>query len=118
VGNAQLLQAYANSHWSEANQDLFALWPRYSVQTVNNNTQSSSWWLRDGSFLRLKSVEAGYTLPKRWVKVLYLDNARIYFSGLNLLTFSHFGLWDPEQSGNGFAYPIQKVVNIGINLNF
>lgn len=118
VNNAQLLAAYANSHWSEESQNLYALWPRYSAQAVSNNTQKSSWWLRDGSFMRLKSVEGGYTLPKKWAKRMYMDNMRIYFSGLNLLTFSKFKLWDPEQSGNGFAYPIQKVFNLGVNLNF
>ncbi|MDR6342028.1 TonB-linked SusC/RagA family outer membrane protein [Filimonas zeae] len=118
VNNAQLLAAYANNHWSEENQNLYALWPRYSAQAVSNNTQKSSWWLRDGSFMRLKSVEGGYTLPKKWAKSLFVESARIYFSGLNLLTFSKFKLWDPEQSGNGFAYPIQKVFNLGVNLNF
>jgi TonB-linked SusC/RagA family outer membrane protein len=118
VNNAQLMQAYAENHWSPENQNLYALWPRYSAQTVNNNIQPSTWWLRDGSFMRLKSLEAGYTFPKRWVKSMYLDNIRIYFSGLNLLTFSHFKLWDPEQSGNGFAYPIQKVFNLGVNISF
>lgn len=118
VNNSQLLAAYAQNHWSEENQNLYALWPRYSAQAVANNTQQSSWWLRDGSFMRLKSLEAGYTLPKRWARTLYIDNLRIYFSGLNLLTFSKFKLWDPEQSGNGFAYPIQKIYNLGVNLNF
>ncbi|BAV07938.1 TonB-dependent receptor [Filimonas lacunae] len=118
VGNAQLLKAYSDNHWSEENQNLYALWPRYSAQTVSNNTQKSSWWLRDGSFMRLKSLEAGYTFPKRWTTHMHLENVRLYFSGLNLLTFSHFKLWDPEQSGNGFAYPIQKVFNLGLNINF
>jgi len=118
VGNAQLLAAYAGSHWSEENQNLYALWPRYNTQASYNNTQTSTWWLRDGSFMRLKSLEAGYSLPKKWARRLYLENCRLYFNGLNLLTFSHFRLWDPEQSGNGFAYPIQKVFNLGINLNF
>ena len=118
ANNAQILQAYANNHWSEENQNLYALWPRLSPTENFNNEQQSSWWLRDGSFLRLKSVEVGYTLPKRWIKKLYVDNLRIYFNGLNLYTFSHFKLWDPEQSGQGFAYPIQKVLNFGVNVNF
>jgi hypothetical protein len=118
VNNAQLLQAYANNHWSLENQNLYALWPRYSLYDNVNNDQASSWWLRDGSFLRLKSLEAGFTFPKKWVRHAYMDNARLYFSGLNLLTFSHFKLWDPEMGGQGFGYPIQKVINIGLNLNF
>jgi hypothetical protein len=48
---------------------------------------------------------------------MYLDNLRIYFNGLNLITWSHFKLWDPEMAGQGFGYPIQKVFNAGININ-
>jgi TonB-linked SusC/RagA family outer membrane protein len=118
VGNAQLLEAYANDHWSEENQSMYALWPRLSTNHVANNEQQSTWWLRDGSFMRLKSLELGYTLPKRWGSLLHMQSMRIYFSGTNLLTFSKFKLWDPEQGGNGFAYPIQKVMNIGVNINF
>ncbi|RYY54379.1 MAG: TonB-dependent receptor [Chitinophagaceae bacterium] len=118
VNNAQILQAYADDHWSEENQNLYALWPRLSTVDVPNNNQQSTWWMRDGSFIRLKSVEAGYTLPKRLSERIYMDNVRIYFSGLNLATFSKFKLWDPELAGNGFAYPIQKVMNLGIKLNF
>ncbi|MDB5158859.1 MAG: SusC/RagA family TonB-linked outer membrane protein [Mucilaginibacter sp.] len=120
VGETQLLKGYADSHWSEQNQDLYALYPRLGTDwgTLSNNTRASTWWLRDGSFIRLKSVEFGYSLPKDIVKRLKMSNMRIYFSGLNLLTFSSFRLWDPELGSNGFNYPIQKVFNIGLNVNF
>lgn len=118
VNNTQLLKAYAESHWSEENQNLHALWPRLSNIIISNNVQPSTWWMRDGTFLRLKSLEIGYTLPPKLSKRMYMDNLRIYFSGLNLLTWSRFKLWDPEMGGNGLAYPIQKVYNLGINLNF
>jgi TonB-linked SusC/RagA family outer membrane protein len=118
-GNTQVLQAFADSHWSEENQNLYALYPRLGVNTasITNNLQPSTWWLRSGSFLRLKSLEIGYTLPARISKAMKLTNCRIYFNGLNLLTWSPFKLWDPEQGGNGFAYPIQKVFNVGLNVN-
>jgi len=118
VNNAQILKAYADNHWSEENQNLYALWPRLSTFDNTNNQQQSTWWLRDGSFLRLKSIEVGYTLPRKWATRLYLSNLRIYFNGLNLMTWSHFKLWDPEMGGQGFGYPIQKVANVGINVNF
>jgi TonB-linked SusC/RagA family outer membrane protein len=119
TGNTQLLQAFADDHWSEDNQNLYALYPRLGTNgdVITNNRQSSTWWLRDGSFLRLKSVEFGYTLPLKIAKSLKLRNARIYFNGLNLLTWSPFKLWDPEQGGNAFAYPVQKVFNLGLNVN-
>jgi len=118
-GNTQLLQQWADSHWSEENQDLYALYPRMGVNRndIANNIQTSTWWMRDGSFLRLKSLEIGYTLPKSITERMKLSNCRIYLNGLNLLTFSHFDYWDPEQGGNAFNYPIQKVFNVGININ-
>lgn len=118
VNHTQVLKAYAESHWSEENQDLYARWPRLSTTAINNNVQTSTWWMRDGTFLRLKSVELGYTLPTELTERLHVNNLRIYLNGLNLLTWSRFDLWDPEMGGNGFAYPIQKVYNMGIDINF
>lgn len=118
ISKNALLQVYADSHWSETNQDLYALWPRLSNRVIANNTQRSTWFMRDGSFLRLKSVELGYTLPDRLLKHLQLKDMRLYVSGVNLLTFSGFKLWDPEMAGNGLGYPIQKVYNVGIQFSF
>ncbi|MEO7212613.1 TonB-dependent receptor [Mucilaginibacter sp.] len=118
-GNTQLLKAFADDHWSEDNQNLYAQYPRLGVtgNQIENNRQGSTWWMRDGSFLRLKSVEFGYSLPASLTKKLGMTKARVYFNGLNLLTWSPFKLWDPEIGGNGFSYPIQKVFNIGLNVN-
>ncbi|WP_206082069.1 TonB-dependent receptor [Maribellus sediminis] len=116
--NNALLQAYADSHWSEANQDVYALWPRLSDTAEPNNTARNTWFMQDGAFLRLKSAEFGYTLPANLYKKIGLDNARIYLSGTNLLTFSKFKLWDPEMGGNGLGYPVQRVVNIGVQVGF
>lgn len=114
----QLLKAYADSHWSENNQDLYALWPRLSPSINKNNTQTSTWFMRDGSFLRLKQVELGYTLPEKLLQKYHVSNLRFYVSGTNLLCWSRFKLWDPEMAGDGLGYPIQRVFNIGINLTF
>ncbi|MFA7141276.1 MAG: SusC/RagA family TonB-linked outer membrane protein [Proteiniphilum sp.] len=114
----QLLKIYADSHWSEDNQDMYALWPRLSPTLNPNNTQRSTWFMRDGSFLRLKQLEVGYTIPGKWQKQLHLNQLRVYFSGTNLLLFSKFKSWDVEMAGNGFGYPIQKVFNFGVNLAF
>ncbi|AYL93904.1 SusC/RagA family TonB-linked outer membrane protein [Mucilaginibacter celer] len=117
-GNTQVLQDFADSHWSEEHQDLYALYPRLgtTLSSELNNLQASSWWLRNGAFLRLKSVELGYALPKGISKTLHVNNCRIYFNGLNLVTWSPFKAWDPELGGNGFAYPIQKVFNLGLTV--
>lgn len=118
-GRSQVLQDFADSHWSEENQDVYATYPRLgtSNELIANNLQPSSWWLRDGSFIRLKSLEIGYTLPKNILRSLKISNCRFYFNGLNLITWSPFKMWDPELAGNGFAYPIQKVFNLGVNVN-
>lgn len=113
-----LLKVYADSHWSTTHQDLYALWPRLSDRVIENNTQRSTWFMRDGSFLRLKSVELGYTLPDKLLKRFYVKDMRFYVSGTNLLSFSKFKLWDPEMAGNGLSYPIQKVYNVGVQFSF
>lgn len=114
----QLLKAYADSHWSESNRDVYALWPRLSPTLNANNTQKSTWFMRDGSFLRLKQAEIGYTVPGNWQKKLHIGQLRFYVSGTNLLLFSKFKLWDVEMAGQGLGYPIQRTLNLGLNISF
>lgn len=116
-GNNALLQFIADSHWSEENQDVYAIWPRLSSTAIGNNNQSSTWWLRDGTFLRLKSAEIGFTLPKNLASKVRLQNLRVYASGTNLFNISSFKLWDPEMGDNGLGYPVQRVFNIGLQLS-
>jgi TonB-linked SusC/RagA family outer membrane protein len=116
--NNAVLQAWADSHWSEENRNIYALWPRLSTEIVTNNNQASTWFMRDGAFLRLKSVELGYTAPQQWLRKAHVESARIYASGMNLLLFSVFKTWDVEMGNNGLGYPIQRVFNIGLNLSF
>jgi TonB-linked SusC/RagA family outer membrane protein len=113
-----LLKAYADSYWSENNRDLYAVWPRLSEDIISNNTQRSSWFMRDGSFLRLKTVEVGFKFPEKLLKKMYLDNLRVYASGNNLLLLSGFDIWDIEMGGSGIGYPIQRVINVGLQIGF
>ena len=78
------------------NEDTNAKYPRLSYGGNNNNYQSSTYWMRNGSYLRLKNLEVGYTIPKSIVNKIRLKNIRIYFMGTNLVTFSSYKLWDPE----------------------
>jgi len=114
----QLLKAYAEDHWSEDNRSLYALWPRLSPNAIENNNQRSTYFMRNGAFLRLKQVELGYTLPKEISNKLGMDNLRAYVNGTNLLTWSKFDLWDIEMAGNGLQYPVQKVFNLGVQVSF
>ncbi|MDR2774554.1 MAG: TonB-dependent receptor [Tannerella sp.] len=114
-----MIKAYADSHWSEDNKDIYALWPRLADRMIGNNySVSNTWFMRDGGFMRLKSVEMGYTLPEKITGKIRMKTFRIYLSGTNLLTFSKFKLWDPEMAGNGLGYPIQRVFNVGVQLTF
>lgn len=117
-GENALLKAYADDHWSEDNRNLYALWPRLSYQAVENNQKPSTWFMRDGSFLRLKSAEFGYTVPAAAVRKAHIKNLRIYVSGTNLLCFSPFKMWDPEMGGEGLGYPVQRVFNLGAQISF
>ena len=118
IGNNALLTAWANDYWSENDRNLYASWPRLSDQVIDNNNRNSTWWLRDGTFLRLKTLEIGYSFNAGFLEKVKLKNARIYLTGTNLLTISRFKIWDVEMGGNGLGYPIQKTTNIGVNLNF
>jgi TonB-linked SusC/RagA family outer membrane protein len=118
VNERNALSIIAENHWSDNNPDPHAFWPRLSTNAVPNNEKNATWWLRDGDFLRLKSVEIGYVLPEKMSKKGYVSMARFYLSGLNLYTFSKFKLWDPEMAGNGLGYPTQRVFNLGLQLTF
>ena len=113
-----LFQAIADSYWSEEHRDIYAFWPRLSTESIKNNTQVSTWWMRDGSFMRLKSLELGYSFPQQMIKKIHLTKLRLYANGTNLLTFSKFKLWDPEMGGLGVGYPNQRVINLGIQVDF
>jgi TonB-linked SusC/RagA family outer membrane protein len=116
--NLALMQAIADSHWSEDNRDVYAFWPRLAPTNISNNTVTSTWWMRDGSFMRLKTAEIGYTLPAELSKKTYLQNVRLYVSGNNLFQIRKFKLWDPEQAEKAFNYPLQRVINVGVNIDF
>lgn len=109
------LAIVSRDHWSETNPNVHAFWPRLSTDPLPNNTQQSSWWLRDASFLRLKSLEIGYS-PRGMERYGLSQGTRIYLSTENPFVFSHFKLWDPEMGRRGLRYPPNRRFNIGIQL--
>ncbi len=102
-----VFQFIADDHWSEANPNPNAKYPRLAVDETldQNNRVNSTYWMRNGNFLRFKQLEIGYTFKY----------GRIYLTGDNLAVFSPFKEWDPELSWND--YPLQRTFNIGIQLN-
>lgn len=113
-----LLQAIADSHYSDSNRDVYAFFPRLSNGLVANNTHTSTWWMRNGDFLRLKSVELGYNMPEKLLKRFRVANLRVYANASNVFAWSRFKLWDVEMGGDGLGYPLQRVYNIGFNIGF
>lgn len=95
-----------------------ATYPRLSYGGNGNNYRESTYWLRNGSYLRLKTLEVGYTIPKSLVNKIRFNNIRLFFRGNNLLTFSSFKLWDPELgSSTGTEYPLAKSLTFGLSVN-
>lgn len=122
-GGAGNLFANINDRWTEDNPNQNAFYPRlsYGAETPSNinNFQPSTWWVRDMSFLRLKTIQISYNLPKRWIERIHLRNAALYAMGNNIFTLSKFKLWDPElNTDNGSAYPNTTSYSIGLNLSF
>ena len=108
AGERQVAKYIDEQRWTEANPDPNATYPRLGVNytDVKNNLVSSTYWLRNGSFIRFKTLEMGYKFP----------HCRIFFTGDNLFVWSPFKLWDPELSWNSF--PLQRTFNFGVQLSF
>ena len=96
-------------------------YPRLTYpSTSNSNYENSSWWVKNGAFMRLQNVELSYTLQnKHWLNSLGISNFRIYAVGYNVATFSSFKLWDVELGdGKGAQYPLLKTYSFGIDCRF
>lgn len=122
-GGSGNLYSNIGDRWTEENPDQNAFYPRmsYGSETTSNinNFQKSTWWVRDMNFLRLKTLQISYNLPKPWVNKVHLKNAAVYVMGTNLFTLSRFKLWDPElNTDNGASYPNTTSYSVGINFTF
>jgi TonB-linked SusC/RagA family outer membrane protein len=119
-------QRYASSYehlslpWTWENRD--GEWPRLAG---SSNREETTFWLDNLAYLRLKNVQLGYNLPKKWLKVAHIQNLRIYFSGENLATLTSFRGIDPERGGMGNSggyqsdvYPLIKSYSMGLNIGF
>ena len=100
------------------NEDPNASYPRLSFGGNANNYRRSTFWLQDGRYLRLKTVDIGYTIPKQITNKISCNNIRVFLVGSNLITWSKFKLWDPElASGDGEKYPLAKTITLGLSIN-
>lgn len=120
----QIQRWQADNSWTTENPNKWAEYPR--IETLNMNhpsLQTSDYWLRNASFLRVKNVQVGYTLPKVLTNKIGIDQLRVYLSGQNLFNFSSFYKgWDPENEiGTGDApnyYPLNAIYSFGFNFKF
>ena len=115
-------RTFALNRWTENNPSQDVIIPRLHKSNANNanNRVASTWWLRDGSFLRLKNIEIGYQIPKKFLSKIGFEAARIYLMGYNLAVWDHIKYFDPE-AGNanaGLNYPLPRTYTIGLDFTF
>ncbi|WP_207436040.1 SusC/RagA family TonB-linked outer membrane protein [Sabulibacter ruber] len=105
--------------WTVDNPRQDAFYPRLSDGSPNNNYATSTWWVKNGRYLRLKNVQLSYGLPRTFTQKLRLDNASIFLAGFNVFTWSPFEFWDVELGdGRGTSYPNVSSYTLGIDLKF
>jgi TonB-linked SusC/RagA family outer membrane protein len=108
----------ANILGLKPNENPNASYPRLTYGVNGNNDEDSTFWMRDGKYIRLKNVDIGYSLPKRIANKVYLSNLRIFVSAANLYTWAPFNMWDPESAQpRGEDYPLTRSVTLGISIN-
>jgi hypothetical protein len=109
----------ALDRWTVDNPRQDAYYPRIGMATTtSNNYVNSTWWLKDGSYIRLKQASIGYTIYNAGSKKTGLASLYVYGAGTNLLTFSKFKLWDVELGSNGATYPLARTIVIGLRAQF
>lgn len=130
AGDRAVLREIANSHWSPDNQQDRPFWPKLSINNIAEHNKEelhnpvddiygrSTYFLREGKFVRCTNIELAYYLKKDWIKKAKIENFRLFARANNPFLISDFNLWDIELGGNGFSYPIQKTYSIGMNFSF
>lgn len=113
------LMKQITDRWTPDNPNKRPLYPRLTYGSDNMNYANSSWWTKNGAFLRLQTVQLSYNFTDDWLKYAGMSNLNIYFIGYNLVTLSEFDMWDVELGdGRGAQYPLTKTFNIGIKCTF
>ncbi len=117
LNSTSLSQQYYDGRWTASNPDVNAKFPRLSTESNANNYQASTYWQRDRSFLKLRNVELYYNFPSSLLeKTKYIQTAKLYVRGVDLLCFDHLDEADPECYG--VNAPVNKSVVVGVALSF
>lgn len=130
-GDHAMLKAIADDHWSEDNQANMPFWPRLSVYSItqhnpyedwynadNAEIRKSTYFMRECKFLRCTNLSLAYSLPKKLIHKLKMQNIKIAITANNPFCITNFKLWDVELGENGFNYPIQKTYSASLTVNF
>ncbi len=117
LNSTSLSQAYYDGRWSPSNPDANAAYPRLSSTSNANNYQTSTFWQRDRSFLKLRNVEVYYNFPKTLMeKTGFINTAKLYVRGIDLLCFDHID--DADAECYGVTSPLNKSVVVGVQMAF
>ena len=124
--NGNIEQWHVDNRWTEENPDRYAKYPKLIPLSSSPEVPfgpNSEYWLQDAAFVRIKTLQVGYTIPSRIIDKTFIDQFRIYVSGENILTFdNYYEGWDPEMATGGYAqssyYPPTSTWLFGINVKF
>ncbi|MEY8685535.1 SusC/RagA family TonB-linked outer membrane protein [Bacteroides sp. AN502(2024)] len=114
VGNSTISNYVYQNHWTPESPS--ARFPRLTTETIENNQQTSSLWLADRSFLKLRNCEVYYKLPASWLSKFWMKNAKVYVRGVDLLCFDSIEQLDPEAMSG--SYPATRSVHVGLSVGF
>lgn len=119
-----MVHDFYEGRWRAENtpeQNAAARWPKAFIKQTygdNWNGTASTWWLRNADFLRLKSIELGYTFPDAWMSKAGIEKLRVYINGSNLFTIDKFKVADPEIDGYITSYPLSRSITVGAGITF
>ncbi len=116
LGSNNILKEYYDNRWTPNNPN--AKYPAVDVGNNPNNFVNSTIWMKNGNYLRLRNAEIGYTFPEKWFADWHIGSLRLFANGMNLLTFDHIKIIDPESNDGTGAYPLQRSWNFGLQINF
>lgn len=116
LGTNNVLREYYDNRWTPETPD--AKYPAIYVGRSTNNYVVSNLWMKNGNYLRLRNAEIGYSFPNRILDRTSIGSFRVFVNGNNLLTFDNIKIIDPESNDGTGQYPLQRSVNIGLQINF
>lgn len=114
VDNTTISNYVYRNRWTPETPN--ARFPRLTTETVDNNLQTSSLWLADRSFLKLRNCEVYYKLPSSWLNRFWVKNAKVYVRGVDLLCFDSIDQLDPEAMNS--SYPATRSIHVGLSVGF